>query len=319
MSSRTTLFHRAAVAIHEQLVINQSEMPEGLPAVSWSECCRLARLIEKADRKGWYRAVCRLRCLLAQAIRRLTVALNEVQQSLAPPKPESTPTVRDVLADLQALSTEFDEIKVSTTNHTIGVLTDCVILDGVGLGRFEIVLDWEHLHETGAYDVIAQDGCAAETDSDTTHPHVQSNSLCEGEGKVAISKALTEGRLFDFFVLVRQILHTYNPSSAYVQLDDWFGIQCPDCGSTTGEDETTLCEGCATMTCFECSTRCTDCDYRYCSDCIRICTGCESDICSSCRSLCSECGDGFCKGCINAGRCLLCIEKAQEKEKSPSV
>ncbi|MBI1311636.1 hypothetical protein GC176_10105 [bacterium] len=172
MSGRTTLFHRAAVAIHEQLTLNQSEMPEGLPAVSWTECCRLSRLIEKAERKGWHAAVRRQQGLLAQAIRRLTVALNEMQESLALPKPGSIPTVRDVLADLQALSTEFGEIKVSTTNHTIGVLTDCVILDGVGLGRFEIVLDWEHLHETGAYDVIAQDGCAAETDSDTTHPHV---------------------------------------------------------------------------------------------------------------------------------------------------
>ena len=317
MTGRTTLFHRAAVAIHEHVTLGRPTTAATLPTDIWAECCRLSRLMESAEQHGLELAVLRQRSRLRKALRRLGASLNELERSLVSASNDATSNIRDIIADLQGLHKEFDEINVSMKNHTISVVTDCVILDGVGLGRFEIVLNWKRLHETGAYDVIALDDSAASTDSDTTHPHVQCNSLCEGEGKVAIRNALTEGRLFDFFVLVRQILHTYNPSSAYVQLDDWFGIQCPECGSTTRSDETNLCEGCSTTTCFECSTRCTDCDYRYCSDCIRICTGCESDICSSCRSQCSECGDGFCKGCIDDERCLLCIENAKEKAESP--
>ena len=32
-----------------------------------------------------------------------------------------------------------------------------------------------------------------------------------------------DGRLFDFFVIVRQVLNTYNPHSAYISLEDWDG------------------------------------------------------------------------------------------------
>ncbi len=43
--------------------------------------------------------------------------------------------------------------------------------------------------------------------------------------------ALTEGRLLDFFMIVRQVLQTYSPDSPYVSLDDWYGRQCSDCDS----------------------------------------------------------------------------------------
>ena len=35
------------------------------------------------------------------------------------------------------------------------------------------------------------------------------------------ARRLASGRLLDFFVLVRQILQTYNDGSAHVPLDDW--------------------------------------------------------------------------------------------------
>lgn len=313
MTSRTTVFHRAAVAIREQLCRAQPTAKPTFPEDSWAECLRLIPLIEKAERRGLPAASCRLRSTFVAATLRVSNALRIAERAMAQTPVRTLPTIRDILSDLESLASEFDEVNVSMQRHVVSVTTDDVILEGVDLGRFEIVLNWQRLRETGAYDVVAVDDRSAATDSDTTHPHVQCNSLCEGEGKAAIRNALGDGRLFDFFVLVRQILHTYNPSSAYVQLSDWFGIQCPECGSTTSDDESNLCEGCSTTTCFDCSTHCTDCDYRYCSDCIRTCTGCDSDTCSSCRSQCGECGDGFCKGCIDDGRCLLCIENSKEE------
>jgi hypothetical protein len=318
MRGRTTVFHRAAVAVHERLCLPENLPSLSLPIESWQECQRLVRLIEKARHENLSAAVSRMEADLAAAIQRVTGPLHDYERAAASTKSRGRSTIRDVLADLHALASEFDDFSISVNRHLITVRTDAVVLESVDLGRFEIVLNWHLLNETGAYEVIAMDERPAAASDDTTHPHVQSNSLCEGEGKVAIRNALRDGRLYDFFVLVRQILHSYNSSSAYVQLDDWFGISCPDCGSTTTDDDSNHCEGCSTTTCGECSSRCNDCDDYFCSDCIRTCTGCDNNTCSSCRSLCSECGDGFCKGCLDHERCPLCYESEQE-ETNPKV
>ena len=319
MSRQTTVFHRAAVAIHERQSLFDGHPSLSPPTESWSECYRLTRLIEKARRRNLSAAVSRMEAALTAAIRRVTTALHDYERAAVAKRNQSPSTIRDILADFNAIASEFDKVSISVERHLITVTTDEVVLEDVYLGSFEIVLNWHRLNETGAYEVLAVDARPAATDDDTTHPHVQSNSLCEGDGKAAIRNALRDGRLYDFFVLVRQILHSYNSSSAYVQLSDWSGISCPECGSTTAEDESNLCEDCSTTTCIECSTRCNDCDYRHCSDCIRTCTGCDEDTCSSCRSVCSECGDAFCKGCLTHEICLLCHENETEETQPEAV
>jgi hypothetical protein len=312
MSRRTTVFHRAAVAIHSRLRPECS--PDlSLPTESWTECLRLTRLIEKARRRSLPAAARRMEAVLAVVIPRVTSPLHNYERAAAKTGNRGTSMIRDILAELTALDSEFDEVAVSMERHCITVTTDAVLLEGVDLGRFALVLNWHRLNERGAYEVEALDASPAAASDDTTHPHVQSNSLCEGEGKTAIRQALRDGRLFDFFVLVRQVLQTYNQSSAYVSLDDWFGISCPECGTTTSDDDSYLCDGCSTTTCRECSNRCRDCDDYFCSDCIRTCTGCESDTCASCRSACAECGDGFCKGCLTDECCPLCNENKEEE------
>jgi hypothetical protein len=312
MSRRTTVFHRAAVAIHSLL---RPEFPPelSLPTASWAECQRLTRLIEKARHRRLPAAARRMEAALAVVIPRVMSPLHDYERAAAKTRNRGTSTIHDILAELTALDSEFDEVSVSMERHCITVTTDAVVLEGLDLGRFAIVLNWHRLHERGAYEVDALDASPAAASEDTTHPHVQSNSLCDGEGKAAIRQALCDRRLFDFFVLVRQILQTYNASSAYVSLDDWFGISCPDCGATTSEDDSYHCEGCSTTTCGGCSNRCHDCDDYFCSDCIRTCTGCEDDTCSSCRSACVECGDGFCKGCLTDECCPLCHENKEEE------
>ena len=317
MTELPTVTYRAAAAISRSANARPVNPEPSLPLESWEECRRLWRLLAKARRRGLWMAHLKLQRTLHDSISRCCTQLGTCRSLLELSPPPIT--AHEVLADLKALSAEFTEVKVSMRDHSVSAITDEIILDDINLGSFRIVLDWRVLHETGAYEVISEDGNAAASSEDTTHPHVQNNSLCEGEGKTAIRNALSEGRLFDFFVLVRQILQTYNPSSAYVQLEDWYGTSCPDCGSTTCEDESSTCENCSTTTCFECSNRCNDCDYRYCSDCIRTCTGCDSDACLSCRSRCRECGDGFCKGCIDNGRCLSCLETEKEEAKQTAL
>jgi hypothetical protein len=317
-------FTRAAVDIHDRLRrLRQDQAVSHLPRESWIECERLARLQEKARTHQLQRAERRVRVSLLQTLERLTHSLNGVQKSLAPaPEPSLAFSVHDIFRDLRSLQDEFEKVTVSLQRSTVSVLTDVIELEGVTLGAFEIVLDWRYLGDSGAYEVVAVESNPAEANGDTTHPHVQSNALCEGDGRVPIRKALSEGRLFDFFVLVRQILETYNPGSAYVNLEDWYGPECPDCGRTMHDDESSLCELCSTTTCYECTSGCGSCDDRFCSDCIRTCPDCDNSTCSSCLTKCADCDDEFCKGCLDDEVCSDCLARREEEnnaERNPET
>src|SRR5690606_36516860 len=132
-------------------------------------------------------------------------------------------TLRLLLEELQSLPDEFDDVHIDWLTKILRVRTERIVLEDVDLGPFEIRLALDQLGCDQPYSVIALDPCRPGCCDDVTHPHVQSNTLCEGEGRYAIARALEQGRLCEFFLLVVQILRTYNAGSAYVRLSDWQG------------------------------------------------------------------------------------------------
>ena len=121
-----------------------------------------------------------------------------------------------------ALKGEFTNLDIDIKAHEVAVTTDKITLEDVLLGEFEIRLKWDCIGRVQKpYRVIARDPHPAAKNEDVTHPHVQDEHLCEGEGQTAIAAAIAEGRLYDFFLLVSQVLHTYGRGSAYVALDRW--------------------------------------------------------------------------------------------------
>ena len=66
--------------------------------------------------------------------------------------------------------------------------------------------------------MIAEDPHPAHSDDSVTHPHVQSEGVCEGDAKLPIRNALSQLRLLDFFQIVGSLLRTYNSGSPYVAL-----------------------------------------------------------------------------------------------------
>ena len=311
---RTAL--RASARIRDRLVEIHREVPEmAIPDAAWQECGRISRQITKATRRGWHLAAHRLRGQLAYAVSICRRRLEEVQSQIdATGSDCDPPTEREVFKDLLALEKEFDEVRIDLKRGTLSAITEDIILEDIDLGRFEIVLDWGLLGGSMPCEVIALDPNQAASNSDTTHPHVQGNQLCEGDGRMPIRRALAEGRLFDFFLLVRQILQSYNPASAYVSLEQWNGIECRDCGRLVDEDDRECCDECGAELCYECVTRCGSCDQRFCSECIPTCPGCEESFCISCLTPCVSCGDLFCEECLIDVRCPNC-RKSDEKEK----
>lgn len=264
--------------------------------------------------KGWARALDATLYQASRLISSIEKRLAECQVSLRIPNPIATNSVRDIVADLKSLSQEFAEVNLNLRARTLTVTTDDIVLEDVHLGEFRIELSLNELHSSQAYCVIAVDPQPAASNEEVTHPHVMSEKLCEGEGKIAIRDALRQGRLFDFFVLVRQILQTYNPGSAYYKLSGWEGRRCEDCGCRTCDDDSTSCDRCSNHSCFDCLSSCSDCDRYCCNSCCSCCSECSGTVCSSCIERCTSCNSPFCSRCLTDLICSHC----EDPQETPS-
>jgi hypothetical protein len=198
--------------------------------------------------------------------------------------------------------------------------TDRIVLEDVDLGPFEIRLhvgrlDGRHA-DAGCFDCVALDPNPASSSEETTHPHVQSNSLCAGDAALPISQALRQGRVFDAFALVRSVLQTYNDASPYVALDSWSGSPCPDCGRSVDADDLFYCEACGRDYCDGCVGRCDVCGESTCDGCLERDRVSRRDCCPSCRHVCDACNrtvdaDSFDS---DSERCPQCAPAASEHQ-----
>ena len=321
MNSTQRATFRAATAIHEQVAHLHNECCDVvLSEMTWIECEQLLRQIRVAANRGWYRAIRPLRERLVRAVASCRSRLDELHAQLEKqmPTPHCMP-VREIYDDLDALGNDFVDVTIDLAASTVSAQTDDIVLGDIRLGPFRIELDWSRLDRPRPYEVIAVDENPAASSSETTHPHVQSRELCEGDGHIPIRQALRQGRLLDFFTLVRQILETYNPSSAYVSLDDWQGIDCHDCGCVINDDDRVSCDRCETDMCNDCSVGCASCDQYCCSDCVGACAHCDDHFCHACLGTCSKCDESFCEECLTDERCQSCCESKDEDEGSDAV
>ena len=220
----------------------------------------------------------------------------------------------DIYRDILALYEEFEEVEIDLDEHTLSVTTDRIVLEYVRLGAFEIKLDWRRLGDSQPYRVVALDPNPAAKNDDVTHPHVQDEQLCEGEGRTAIRAALAEGRLHDFFLLVSQLLHTYGQGSAYVELPNWDGTPCEDCGFCVDEDDRYCCDGCEITLCDGCAVPCSACGDRYCSGCLGKCAACGGGTLLFLPGDLPDCRQQFCEDCRPDKLCQSCHEKQEEDQ-----
>lgn len=313
-SDRTML--RAAVLIHEQLSQRHVQnFSRCLPEYSWAAAVRLRRQIVRAKDRGWHRAAGRLMGDLGGTLRRCQMELETVLHTIEPATSSlCIPSPSDIYQDIGALRTEFAEVEIDLQEHELCVTTDAIVLEGIDLGRFQIHLDWHRLGSPPAYRVMALDPNPAAANEEVTHPHVQGEILCEGDGRAAIRAVLAQGRIYDLFLLVSQLLHTYGRGSSYVELDDWDGITCDDCGRQIREADSYGCSRCGSTLCDECSHCCAACEESHCSGCLSTCPECEQDFCRSCLETCPRCRRRVCRQCMEDGLCVTCHEKQLQDE-----
>ena len=286
-----------------------------LPAQPWFHMQRLAVRIQRARARGWHLAAQRCLAQFLGEANRLHWQMDDLLTPLrrqASPRP--LPTESDLYRDILALKPEFSEVALDFDKHTLSVETEPIELAGIELGPFEIRLDWEELSSSQPYRVVAVEPNPAASNDTVTHPHVRDEALCEGEGRAAIRRALAEGRLYDFFLLVSQILHSYGQGAAFVELSRWNGVRCHDCDARVGPDELYDCHRCSETVCEECYSICSRCDSPTCSHCTSECNTCGGSYCKSCLQECSACGESVCSNCLEDNLCGDCHAEQQQDD-----
>ena len=326
---------KLAITIHELLVNRNSKPSEvNLPGATWRACENLLRKMRRAERRGWRLAAERVRRDLHETVQRLQGEMIRTGQAFASrPSELHRVSVGDLYADLLALHDEFEEVSIDRQAKMICVTTVPIELEGVYLGPFEIRLNWSYWAEdySDFYRVIATDPHSAASKDDVTHPHVDNETVCEGEGQQPIRRALEQGRLLDFFTIVDNLLKTYNSASPYVAIEDWDGVDCADCGETVSGDDRWICEKCDASICDGCYVSCHHCRGIFCSECVTSCPDCDESVCSYCMKACADCHDQRCPDCLHQNeslnqnepldkseRCKDCHEQIEEQNEEPN-
>jgi hypothetical protein len=311
----TRRYLRAAVLIHAQLAGEGGFSP--LPVLydhDWEDLTRTVRRFELVCEKGWLTAAASLVTQLDVDAANLSRRLDRFRHGL-PKTPTSRQIMspREIAADMTALLEEFEEVELNLKEKKLAVVTAPIELQEVYLGPFRIVLQWEEIGNSQCYTVVAEDPHPAHSNENATHPHVSGNELCEGDGSVAIHKALAQGRLLDFFILVRQILETFNAASAFVALSRWNGgVDCSDCGYSMDEEESCGCSRCGTSICSECHQTCAACDEWICGGCSHPCHDCRETCCRSCLKPHPQTSVLTCPNCLKKG------DNPDDNEQSPA-
>ena len=314
-AQRQRMAFRTAGSVREWLAGRRKEDTIQLPEQEWARVMRLRRQISEAKRRGWQHAARRLHeplqyelqsCQYRIASAISVLATNRQQQPL--------PSEAEIFQELVALDQEFDEIDYSAQDGELCVTTEPIVLEGIRFGPFRICLDLNSTADSPPYRVVALEPHPAEIDEGTTHPHVRDEHLCEGEGRQAIQAALQDGRLADFFLIVSRLLGTYAQGSAFVELEDWYGASCSDCGCCIGQEDSCYCDSCGDRLCESCQRCCGQCSTGYCSNCINRCQTCESDCCSRCLAACSCCHNRVCAECRITNTCRSCHDHEQPED-----
>jgi hypothetical protein len=128
------------------------------------------------------------------------------------------PSLPEIIEEIRAINSNWPD--VSFRNNKLYIKITKVILsddnESVNLGDFNMVFDVHNRLTVESIDQItAKEGAC--------HPHINgSNELCTGDGQDAMSMALDQGRLEDYFRIVESIVRTYNDDSPYTHLREWY-------------------------------------------------------------------------------------------------
>lgn len=299
---------RAALRIHRQLVqARLSRDTLELPHMIWSRLLTRMLLHQTTLDAQWLHAQAELADDLERLLTDLAGYAQSLQSALKQQREQvGLITLPELWRELEYLEEEFEEVECDLEKSELRVTIPSMVFEGIELGRFQVILEWRKLGQRHCYRIKALDPNPAEVNEEMVHPHVSHEYLCEGDGALSIKQSLQQGRLFDFFLIVQQILTTYNPDSAYHAMDKWFGTPCQSCSAMVETSEGITCPCCDDLVCLDCTGYCSNCTDPRCQGCIKPCSICGDNFCAHCMIHCSACMADGCDACLFDGLCPNC-------------
>ena len=296
------------------------------------------RLRDKAINAGFLLAAKRIECGEDATMERWANKITDNAQRIATTIKETydseiyVPSIKDLLEEIRIAKRTFPTL--SCRDRVLSIKTHKITLsDGdneIELGDFKISFNLDIRFDSTLGEVIsihALNPNPAQGRSDVTHPHVDEERLCAGDGDLLIRQALQQGRIEDAFKLVLAVLDNYNDDSPYVHLDEWNGevYSCKECGSDELREDTVYsCEDCGENFCEDCISACEKCNRAICTGCSRNCEECSCIMCERCAedTVCKECDRMICEDCMEictncgvkkCGECLKGCETCDAK------
>ena len=246
---------------------------------------RLVRHRQLCASRAWHVADQTVASRQAAELRELQYLVTSIDRSA--PQPLPTITAGNVYRDLLGLDAEFEDCDIADDLSAVSIVSEPITLEGIGLGRFRIEINIASLARGrrggDCLTATALDPNPAASNDEVTHPHVQGGQVCLGDGSPLFHAALKQGRLYDAFVVVTQVLKTYNEASPYISLERWNGRTCEQCDDVVREDDLYACQACDNLICSSCAQTCADCQESYCRGCLTehdrdlICSPCQDD------------------------------------------
>ena len=191
------------------------------------------------------------------------------------------------IANLKALL-EDSEIVQETTLRVRWVLPD-LYLDDVLIGDLEVTLDLE-VFKVQVLNVSAD----TELRGGYQHPHVDHRGeICWNNHEEMAQAYHREGDFLALRDLIDNLLHTYNPSSPYINLEDWeygLGEACYECGERYHEDDLVYVDAISGSLCPNCRAWCEKCedyvreeDYSHSWEMCEWCFERHTGLCRDCQ------------------------------------
>lgn len=204
MNRQHRLILRAACRLHDQYLKQRREArshrcaaAEAAAQPYLDQAFRLERLLHRSRSAGFMLATEQLQHQCTHAlecsIRVLEASCQQFRDRIPPAL-----TLRAIFEELIAAEQEFGMIELDRGERRISVTTDPIELEGIHLGpfRIDLLLDQIETHEPANWFCIeAVEPNPPASNSEVTHPHVNSGQICAGDAWHPINNALIDGRI----------------------------------------------------------------------------------------------------------------------------
>jgi hypothetical protein len=201
----------------------------------------------------------------------------------------------------------IENVFIHRTNNTLFMTTEPIVIKDIPLGPFEVHVS-PIIDNAGMAYALSPN--PAISNPQVTHPNVNDNFICMGNGQNAYSLAVKQGRLCDAMQIAIAVVRTYGFRNPHLRIEAWHGENCEFCGKLNMQANIVQCADCHKYGCRECAftraaRRCLPCHEHRLANPPAECYLCGSEA----HNDCPDCKKKACGVCWTDASCRRCYTR----------